>query len=387
MKLRVLPSSRQLGGRRLLVRLDLNVPVNKGRITDDFKIKAALPTLRSLRGSPVIVITHRGEPAGRGTSYRFQKNFSLTPIVSRLQKELKGNVFLASGSWVNVKKQAQSLQPGDIMILENIRFWPGETANDKQFARELAALADVYINDAFAVSHRNHASVSALTNYLPSYAGPQLVAEVRALEKVLTRHHLTLILGGAKIATKLPLITHLLPRCKSVLIGGAMANTLLRARGYEIGASLYDKGELRLAKRLRSKKIIIPHDVVIRRGATSRTVSIMALQSQDSIIDIGPATASRYADSIKKSKTIVWNGPLGKFEIMSARAGTTEVVKAIQRVTAKKAFSVVGGGETLEALALLGNVKKVSWASTGGGATLAFLSGQTLPGLKGLLVS
>lgn len=387
MKLRVLPSVRQLGGRRILLRLDLNVPVNGKRITDDFKIKAALPTLRALRGCPLIIVTHRGEPTSRGTSYHFQKNFSLAPIVSRLQKELGDKIFLATGSWTSLEKQAHSLKPRDIMVLENIRFWPGEITNDKQFAGHLAKLADLYVNDAFAVSHRQHASMAAITRYLPSYAGPQLTAEVRNLEKVFTRRQLTLVLGGAKIGTKLPLLTHLLPRCRSILIGGAMANTILYARGYKIGASLYDKQEVRLAKRLTSRKIAVPEDVVVRRGAAYKGIPVTEVQPKDVIIDIGPKTAAQYAALVKTSRTIVWNGPLGKCEDRHGCAGTKALVAAIQRATAHRAFSVVGGGETLGALSVLGSVKKVSWASTGGGATLAFLSGEKLPGLKGISLS
>lgn len=369
---------------RYLLRLDLNVPLSGKRIRNDYKLRAAVSTLTLFRSVPVIIMTHLGEPE-QSKKYSYQSRYSVTPLVSYLSKKFPGKVKKASGSWTEVKKQSQALKPGEILILENLRFWPGEVTNDQTFAKQLASLADVYINDAFAVSHRAHASVSAITRHLPAFAGPGLIEEVSHLEKIFTKKHLTLVLGGAKISTKLPVITNLLPHSKYVLIGGAMANTILKARGYEIGASMYDAKEMRLAKSLRSNKIVIPSDVVVMQGTKMRVTSIKKVSKNEKIVDIGPGTIKQYEAIIKKSKAMVWNGPLGVIENRNARKGTEKIITAMVSATKKGGFSVSGGGETVEALEMFNKKKGISWVSTGGGASLLFLSGTLLPGLKGLM--
>ncbi len=387
MKIQSLRPPRSISHRRYLVRLDLNVPVQKGKVQNDYKLIAALPTIRSLAKAPLIIMSHLGEPLVTGKRWQFKPSYSLQPIADYLQKHLKRRVILAKGSWSTLCTKSRSLKPGEIMLLENIRFWPGETKNDLSFAKQLAQLGDIYVNDAFAVSHRAHASVSAITHFLPTYAGPALLAEVKHLRTILEHRAITVVLGGAKISTKLPLISNLLPRARYILIGGAMANNLLRSRGYEIGASIADKNEIRLAKKLTAKKIIIPSDVIVKRVGKYCTLPLKKVMSKDVIVDIGPETADCYADYITPSKTIIWNGPMGIYENPQSRQGTATVIKAINKATYRGAFSLVGGGETISALEMIARKKNISWVSTGGGATLMFLSGATLPGLKSLMTS
>lgn len=371
---------------RYLLRLDLNVPLSGTKIKNDYKLREALFTLRLLKSVPVVVMTHLGEPA-QSKHYSFQARYSVTPVVKYLAKKFPGRVKKAAGSWSAIKKQATQLKAGEILVLENLRFWPGEVANNPVFAKQLASLGNIYINDAFAVSHRAHASVSAITTCLPSYAGPHVIQEIRHLEKVFTRKHITVILGGAKISTKLPVITHLLSNSQYILIGGAIANTILKARGYEIGTSLYTSKELRLAQTLRSSRIIIPTDVIVSDGRKTRITSVKNILKTEKIIDIGPKTIEQYKKIILKSKTMVWNGPLGMIENSQAREGTKSIVTALASATVRGGFSVSGGGETVEALEMFNKKKAISWVSTGGGASLVLLSGKTLPGIKGLILN
>lgn len=384
MRIRSLPSKQLLRGQRALLRLDLNVPVSGLKITDDFKIISALPTIRQLRSIPLIIITHRGEPVTKRNSYTYQPSFSLQPVADRLKKYLGGNIFIANGSWSDIKKQAEKLVPGDVMLLENIRFWPGEIKNEKTFARQLASLATIYINDAFAVSHRKHASVSAIASLLPSYAGPLLMQEVKNLSKVSQQRSLVVILGGAKISSKLPLIKKLLPRASSIIMGGGLANTLLKVKGYAIGASLCDTESLGAARRLVSKKIILPVDVVVQSRNKIITKSVTEVNAKEKIFDIGAETSNVYDSLISNARAIIWNGPMGLFEDKNFQQGTKHIITSIKRAYKKGAFVVAGGGETVEAIRQVKAENSFSWVSTGGGASLSFLSGEPMPGLQNL---
>lgn len=384
MKIRSVPSLKLLKDKHILLRLDLNVPVSGSKIIDDFKIISVLPTIRQFRSQPLIIISHRGEPTTKAGKYTYQAQYSLQPIVKKLQTYIGGNIFIGKGSWADIKKQSMLLQPGDIMFLENLRFWPGEVKNEKSFAKHLATLADIYINDAFAVSHRAHASVAAITKYIPSYGGPLLKQEILNLTKVSKQSSLVVILGGAKISSKLPLIKKFLPRSSAIIMGGGLANTLLKVRGYAIGDSLYDKQSLTAAKRLTSKKIILPVDVVVQSGKKIISKSISQVQGKEKIFDIGPQTLSIYASIIAEAKNIIWNGPMGLFENKKFQTGTKQVVALIQRSHKKNIFTLAGGGETVEAIRYLKAQSSFSWVSTGGGASLTFLSGETMPGLQGL---
>lgn len=383
--MRSIPSLRNLKGKRILLRLDLNVPVSGSKITDDFKVLSVLPTIRQLRSQPLIIMSHRGEPSTKAGKYTYQASYSLQPVVKQLKKYIGGNIFIGKGSWSDLVKQSTELQPGDIMVLENLRFWPGEIQNEKTFAKHLASLGDIYINDAFAVSHRAHASVTAITKYIPSYAGPLLKQEIQNLTKVTQQRSLVMILGGAKISSKLPLIKKLLSQSSAIIIGGGLANTLLKVRGYSIGTSLYDIKSLAAAKRLTSKKILLPIDVVVQNGKKIIIKSISQVQAKEKIFDIGPQTLLKYGEIITKAKNIIWNGPMGLFENNKFQNGTKQIVNSIQKSHKKHIFVVAGGGETVEAIRYLKAQSVFSWVSTGGGASLTFLSGGKMPGLQGLL--
>ena len=384
MKLRTLPALKTLRGERVVLRLDLNVPMKGSVIVDDFKIVSALPILRHLESLPVIIISHLGEPDTNGKSYFFDKHFSLSPVVKRLQKYCSGRVFLASGSWANMQKQADNLKTGEIMVIENVRFWSGEITNNLRFAKQLASLGTIYVNDAFAVCHRKHASVAGITKYLPSYAGPLLEKEIFNLVKVSNRRSVVLVFGGAKVSDKLPLIQKFLPRAKAILTGGGIANAFLKVRGVEIGQSYYEVASLSAARKLYSANIIVPSDVIVQSGKKTRIADINSVTKKEVIYDVGPETIKRYSEYLRTAKTIIWNGPVGLFEKFEFRKGTNTIAKSIAQATKNGAFSVVGGGETIEAIRIMKLSQAVSWMSTGGGATLYFLSGQTLPGLQGL---
>lgn len=353
MKITLLPKDEKLRGKRLLIRLDLNVPLKKGRIVDDYKIQAVIPTLRRLRRiSPIIIMTHIGDPVVQG-EYQETSSFSVKPVARRLQKLIGGRVFVASGTLAELQCQAQALRKGEIMFLENIRFWASEVKNNLSFARNLALLGDVYINDAFAVSHRAHASVSAIQKYLPSYAGPLLAQEVTQLSRVIKgAKPLVVIFGGAKIKSKLPLIKTFLPFAWAILVGGDLANDLM----------------------------------VNRHGLPENKVLIPQLSKPRRLTDIDAATIAAFEEVIVRAKTIFWNGPMGIFENKNSRRGTERIAAAIATAHAGGAFTVAGGGETIEAIHFFKRAKAFSWVSTGGGASLSFLSKTPMPGLKGIIV-
>ncbi len=386
MKVRPLPSSKKLLGNRIILRLDLNVPFSGNKVSDEYKILSALPTINILRSSPLIIISHRGDPKIKGSKYTELKSYSLLPVVARLKKHLGGRIFLAKGSWTELKARAEKLLPGEIMVLENLRFWPGEVQNKQSFARQLALLGDIYVNDAFAVSHRSHASVSAITKFLPSYAGPSLEKEIRYLSKKINHTSVDLILGGAKISSKLPLIKKLLPKASKILLGGGLANTVLRSRGYYIGDSLSEKIDRSLAKYLTSKKIMLPADVVVKSGRRIIIRDIKNIKLGEKIFDLGPDTIATYIESIKKAKVVIWNGPLGLFENENFQQGTKKVISAIAAATKNGSYSLAGGGETVEAIRKFNATKAFTWISTGGGASLHFLSGESMPGVEPLLI-
>lgn len=380
-----MPAISKLKGKKILLRLDLNVPLAGAKIADDYKIKAALGTVSLFSKNPLIIITHLGEPSPRG-EYEYLKAYSLAPVARRLAQLSRRTVRLVSGTWTEITASAQAAQAGDIIMVENLRFWKGETSNALAFAKSLATLGDIYVNDAFAVSHRRHASVAALKRYLPAYAGPGLTREYRKLKAVaLGKRPVVVIMGGAKIASKLPLIKKFLPRAESILLGGALANDVLEARGFSIGDSFHDDSALE--PRVRSSaKIIIPSDLVIKSKAKQpRVVGAGAVGPHDTIIDIGPETARAYAARIAAARTIVWNGPLGKFEDLAGREGTRAIVMALDRAAQRGACVAAGGGETVEAIGLFKRRSSIEWELAGGGASLAFLAGDTMPGLEGLV--
>jgi len=374
-------------GQRVLLRLDVNVPVVRGKIKDDYRLRRALPTVKKLLAKKVsiIIIGHLGRPEGKRVP-----GDSLKPIAAWFSHHLHRDAPLYDPFRTPKDfDRIQALGRGQVCCLENLRFYSGEMNNDVNFSSALACLADAYVNDAFGVCHRNVSSVSRLAKLLPAAAGPLLHAEVVALERVTKKpaRPLVAVIGGAKLSTKLPLLHHLLAHCDRVLVGGSMANTLLAAAGHSVGASTIEKPLLPSLRRMIKQhdhrhKLILPIDVVSYcQNKTCRVVRVGHTGRRDLNNDIGPLTRQLFAERIAWAKTVVWNGPLGLFEQLEFSHGTAAVAAAVVK---SKGFTVAGGGETVQALEQLGVTGHLSFVSTGGGAMLAFLAGEKLPGLAAL---
>lgn len=378
-------------GQRVLLRCDLNVPLRAGQITDDHRIQAAIPTILALleRGARVIVCSHLGRPKGQVV-----EELRMAPVGQRLE-QLLGRPVEVLGTVVGEEVLAASLSQADVILLENLRFEPGETANDPNFARSLAALADCYVNDAFGSAHRAHASTVGVAKLLPSAAGSLLKNEVEKLSRILTsaERPFVAVLGGAKVSDKLGVIGNLLHRVDSFCIGGAMAFTLLVARGEDVGGSLVEKDRVDEVRGVLAEadekgvEVLLPDDVVaadsIDEGAAHEIVDLAGIGGRLGV-DIGPRSAERFAAEISTAKTVLWNGPMGIFEIEDYAAGTKAVAEAVVEATRNGAYSVVGGGDSAAALKQLGMDDQVSHLSTGGGASLEFLEGIELPGIAAL---
>jgi phosphoglycerate kinase len=386
MKIKSIDSCKQLKNKRVLLRVDFNVPLKNGRVADDYRIISGLGTIKYLleKGSKIIIAAHLGEP-----EHGYEKEFSLKPVAAYLQKLLKIKVkFVTEINPKKITKILETIQEGEIIFLENLRFNKGELLNDDKFAQELASFSDIYVNDAFSVCHRNQASVSAVKKYLPSYAGLLLTEEVKALAKVLKpKKPLVIIIGGSKISTKEPLISKLYDDASEILIGGALANNFWKFQNMNIGKSLYDKGcEKELKKFFKRGKLVpkifLPIDVVVKtkqgKAICKKPTDVL---SSDTIYDIGPETISLYASFIKKAKTLAWNGPMGKFEESSFKHGTMNIASLVAYRSKGLAYGVIGGGETVNALKMTKMEGYVDWISTAGGAMLTFLGGGKMPGL------
>ncbi|MCM2338871.1 MAG: phosphoglycerate kinase [Burkholderiales bacterium] len=344
-----------LKNKKVLVRVDFNVPIRDGIILDDFRIKKSLPTIKFLvdKGAHVLLITHLGKDG----------NESLESIIKHFFKLSK-------------------ISKDKVSFFENIRKFEGEMKNDKDFAKELSKLGDIYVNDAFSVSHRNHASIVSLPKYLPSYAGFQLEEEVRNLSKVTKnkKHPFLYITGGAKFSTKLPLIKRYLKLADFVFVGGALANTILKKKGNEVGNSLIDLEDHNFDGILKNKKLILPKDVLVSSNNKLIFKKIEEIEKHDNIIDIGENTTKELSNLVQKSKLILWNGPLGQYEKDGGEA-TKKILKVISKT---KTESIIGGGDIVSLISLLKLEKKFTFVSTGGGATLDFLAKGNLPGIKAL---
>ena len=379
-------------GKRVFVRVDYNVPMDKaGKITDDTRISATLPTLRYLleQGASLILGAHFGRPKNGPAP-----EFSLAPVANHLSSLLGKEVKFASDCVGPIAETAAAaLQPGEVLMLENLRFHPEEEKNDPAFAKGLAVLADVAVNDAFGVSHRAHASVEGITKFLPAVAGLLMEKELDFLGRAVTtpERPYVAIIGGAKVSDKIGVIANLLTKVDSLLIGGGMANTFIAAQGYSVGKSLVEPDKIPLAKELieqakaRGVQLLLPSDVVVAEkfaaDAAHRVVAASAIGSEEMALDIGPASAAAFAEALNTAKTIVWNGPMGVFE-MDAFAKGTELVA--QAVAHSQAISIVGGGDSVAALEKVGLADQISHISTGGGASLEFLEGKVLPGVAAL---
>ena len=381
----------ELGGRRAFVRADLNAPLEHGAVSDDTRLTAVLPTLRLAleRGAAVVLASHLGRPKGGP-----DPTHSLRPVAERLTALLEQPVPLAPDCVGEaVERMAHELKPGQVLLLENLRFHREEEANDAAFARRLAALADVYVNDAFAAAHRAHASIAAITHHLrPAAAGLLMRRELEALGRILESpaRPVAALLGGAKVSDKLALVENLLARVDALLIGGGMAFTFLRALGHGVGKSLVETDRIETARsaletaRRRGVQIVLPVDAVVAGGLDSpsgRAVSVRDIPAGQMGLDIGPLTVEHFAAVLKNAKTIVWNGPMGVFEKPAFATGTVAVGRA---VAASGAFSVIGGGDTVAAVNQAGVADRIGYISTAGGAFLEFLEGRTLPGVEAL---
>ena len=382
----------EVKGKRVLVRADLNVPVENGVVTDATRIDRLAPSITELADklAKVILLSHFGRPKGRDA-----KN-SLKPVVAELAHVIKRPVKFADDCIGETAEQAVAeLRPGNILCLENTRFYPGEENNDPEFAKALAKLGDIYVNDAFSVSHRAHASTEGLAHLLPAYAGRTLQTELDALVKALEHpdRPLTAIVGGAKVSTKLDLLGNLLRKIDVLIIGGAMANTFLLAQGKKVGKSLFEKDLVEIAKKIldearaNKRQIVLPVDAVVAEKyeahAPSRVVDVDHVGDNDMILDIGPRSIEYAISELARSKTLVWNGPFGTFEIEPFDNGTDEVAEAAAELTqAGKLVSVAGGGDTVAALNAAGVAGRLTYVSTAGGAFLEWLEGKALPGVE-----
>jgi phosphoglycerate kinase len=380
-----------LAKRRVFLRADLNAPIDHGTVTDDTRLRAVVPTIQHAvkAGASVVLASHLGRPKGK-----VAPEFSLRPIGERLQSLLGQQVELAPDCVGEATTaRARALAAGQVLLLENLRFHPEEEANDDRFAQALAALADCYVNDAFAAAHRAHASIAAITKYLqPAAAGLLMQQELSALGRILESPEkpLIAILGGAKVSDKLTLVEHLLARVDTLLIGGGMAFTFLRALGHGVGRSLVELDQLETAGRTldaarrRGVALVLPVDAVVADGVDSaqgRVVGIREISAGQMALDIGPHTVARFTEALSGARTIVWNGPMGVFEKPPFAAGTLALAKA---VAGSPAFTVIGGGDTVAAVAQAGVADKIGYISTAGGAFLEFLEGRKLPGVDAL---
>lgn len=381
----------QVKGKKVFVRVDFNVPLKDGVITDDTRIKATLPTINYLihQGAKVILASHLGRPKGER-----KPEFTLAPCAVRLSELLGKPVkFVHDCIGPDVEKAVDAMSEGDVLLLENLRYYKEEEKNGADFSKALASLAEVGINDAFGVSHRAHASVEGITKYLPMAAGYLLEKEIRFIGGAVSNPErpFAAIIGGAKVSDKIEVIANLLPKVDVLIIGGGMANTFLAAKGYALGSSLVETDKIDLAKELIAKAnvektdLLLPTDVVVAKAfendAEHKVVSADGIEDGWMALDIGPATCIAYAKALESARTIVWNGPMGVFEMDNYAVGTNAVAKA---VADSGGITIVGGGDSVAAIEKSGLADKITHISTGGGASLEYLEGKVLPGIAAL---
>jgi len=388
--------SERVSGKRVLVRVDLNVPMKNGKVTDATRIERAAPTLKELgdKGAKVIVLSHFGRPDGKRVP-----EMSLKPLVEPLSKAIGRPVAFAEDCiGPQAEAAVKALKPGDVLLLENLRFHKEEEKNDKGFVDQLSTLGDIYVNDAFSTAHRAHASTEGVAHRLPALAGRLMQEELEALDKALGRpkRPVAAVVGGAKVSTKLDLLGNLVGKVDKLIIGGGMANTFLLAQGIKVGKSLAEKDLGKTALEILDKakaakcEVLLPVDVVVaakfEANAPSKVVDAHHCPDDQMILDVGPKSLALYEEHVKACTTLVWNGPLGAFEIKPFDAGTVGLAKTVADLTqAKKLLSVAGGGDTVAALAAAGVEDKFSYVSTAGGAFLEWMEGKTLPGVAALI--
>ncbi len=382
-----------LKNKRVLLRVDFNVTMKDGQIDDDTRIVQTLPTIKHLtkKGAKIIIVSHLGRPKGK------DKSLSLDPIAKHLSKLIKKPVLkLDDCVGSEVAKAVRVMKPGEIIMLENIRFYPEEEKNDKNFAKKLASLADIFVADSFGTAHRAHASTYGVAKYLPAYAGLLIQKEIKVLGPLLAKcpHPMTLIVGGSKIDTKIGLIKNFITKADYFLIGGGLANTFLAAEGFDIGKSLYEADKIEVAQETMleaetfKENFVLPEDAVvadeIQEKASTLDLPVEDVLGDMKILDIGKKTIRKFIHIIEKSKIVVWNGPVGLFEMKPFARGTRMIAKAL--ANAKGVKTIIGGGDTIDAIKHLGLTEKdFTHVSTGGGAMLEFLEGEMLPGIEILL--
>ena len=382
----------QVRGKKVLVRVDFNVPMNDNQqITNDTRIKSALPTIRHLmaQGAKTILVSHLGRPKGK-----VNPKYSLAPVAVRLGELLGKEVYMAKdciGS--QVEADIDRLADGGVLLLENVRFYEEEEKNNPEFAAKLAALADVYVNDAFGTAHRAHASTEGVCKYLPSYAGFLMKKEIDVMGQALENpvRPFTAIIGGAKVSDKISVIENLLTKVDILIIGGGMANTFLKAQGLEMGKSLVEEDKIELAGNIIQKskssgvELLLPVDVVVSKefkaDSPSQVVNVSGIKADDLALDIGPQSAALFAEKIASSQTVIWNGPMGVFEMDQFSKGTEKIAQAMAQC---QGTTIVGGGDSVAAVEKMGVATNLTHISTGGGASLEFLEGKVLPGVAAL---
>lgn len=377
--------------KRVLVRVDFNVPLENGEVVDDTRIRAALPTIRYLieQGAKVILVSHLGRPKGK-----VNDTLRLNPVARRLSELLNKPVKKVDDCiGPEVEEAVSNLKPGEVLLLENIRFYPEEEKNDPEFARKLAALADIYVNDAFGAAHRAHASTEGVAHYLPAVAGFLMQKEIEIMGKALAdpERPFVAILGGAKVSDKIGVIRNLLSKVDTLLLGGGMANTFLKARGCQMGRSLVEDDKVPLASELmeearrRNVHLLLPVDLVVTQDLSAeapyKVVKADEVPEGWMAVDIGPETRQAFAKALERARTVVWNGPMGVFEVEPFAEGTEAVARAVAEV---KGTTIVGGGDSVAAVEKVGVADRITHISTGGGASLEFLEGRELPGVVAL---
>ena len=381
-----------LKNKRVLIRVDFNVPLKDGKVTDATRIVAALPTINyilSQPGTSLVVMSHFGRPKGKKNP-----DFSMVPVGKKFEELLGKPVKVASDViGPEVKKEVEALKPGEVLLLENCRFYPDEEANNPEFAKELASYGDIYVNDAFGTAHRAHASTEGVAHYLPAYAGFLIEKEVKFMAPLLENPDkpFVAIIGGSKVSSKISVLESLVKTCDTIVIGGGMAYTFLKVQGHAIGKSLVEDDFLDTAKNFlaaaakKGVNVILPVDHICADNFAedAKPVTVDAIDIPENLMgmDIGPKTTKAIVDALATAKSVVWNGPMGVFEFASFAKGTEAVAKAL---AASNAITVVGGGDSVAAINKFGLADKISHVSTGGGASLEFLEGKTLPGIKAL---